>query len=354
MKISREIIELDFKANTDITLILQKEIGRNKGKKIVLLLPKGHYQIRRTILLYNNTSLLGAKNKGTKITLASGVNDNMLTNEDHIKGNCNIKVENIWLDGNAVQQSKPEDEKRLSFCNIFYFKNAHKIQLLKIKATNCKQTAMHFNNSKNIVIDKLKAIGMGWSGISTSGTDNIKATQVYVFDSGNETRHSAVHFDGGIGSYFEGVVEKCTGNGIMLDSKYSPFNKSVIKAKCIDCKRGIAMFGAQKSRINNVLIQNSNVIKNEIGILISNTKDIFVSHCNFQQNTQFGISLQGKYGNSGTTIINSNFQDNDKDTREVANSSSLYLINSNIKVNAKNSFNYIAAKINKFNLTKRF
>lgn len=330
----KEVV-LKVKNGSDITRPLQTEIIKNSGKDTIVLVPEGNYIISQTIKLYSNTFLRGGSDFNTKLTLANEINNNMFTNDDHRKGNHNISIENLWLDGNACRQFKPENEKRLSFCNIFYFKEGRNIKFLNIKTTKCKQTALHFNNCINISISKLIATGMGWSGISTSGTDNIQATDVYIYDSGKDTRHSAVHFDGGIGSYFSGVVEKCTGNGIMLDSKYSTFNKSVIKAKCIDCKRGVALFGLQQNLISNVLIHYTEVINTEIGILVSNVKHIFIANCEINNSSQFGISIQGKSGGSETVIFNTVFKNNKLDLSEWNISGRNYFLENNVGLQFK-------------------
>ncbi len=324
---------------SDITQLLQADIKKHSGLNTLILIPPGSYIISHTINIYSGTCLRGAPGFTTKLTLAGETNNNMFTNHDHRKGNHDIKIENICLDGNASKQFKPDNEKRVSFCNIFYFKEGRNIKLSNISVTNCKQTALHFNNCVNITISKLKATGMGWSGISTSGTDNIQATEIYIYDSGKDTRHSAVHFDGGVGSYFDGVIEKCTGNGIMLDSKYSTFNKSVIKAKCIDCKRGVALFGLQQNLISNVLVHYTNVINTEIGILVSNARHVFIANCEITYSSQFGVSLQGKSGGADSVIFNTLFQKNKMDIKEWNNSGRNYFLENNICLQSKNLAN---------------
>ena len=326
---------LDIKDNSDITILLQEKINESNS---LIFIPEGSYTISASIQLKSNTHISGASNHATKLFFAKATNSNMFTNSDHSNGNDNILVSDLWLDGNSSQQFRPENEKALSFCNIFKFIRSSNIKLLNIKASNCKQTAMHFNQCNGVLIDNLQALSMGWSGISTSGTDDIQASNVYIYDSGKDIMHSAVHYDGGIGSYFSGVIEKCTGNGIMLDSKYSVFNKSVIQANCVDCKRAVSLSGDHNNQLSNVLIQNTKTLNCEVGIMVSNSKDVFITGCDIQKSSQHGILLQGKYGGCDTVVIDTTF-DNKLDISEVHSSKDNYFIRNNVGIQSKVELN---------------
>lgn len=330
---TKKDVVLNIKENTDITKNLQEAIQKSSGKKIII--PVGDYIISETILLINDTHISGAENHSTKLVFADAVNSNMFMNADATIGNSNITIENLWLDGNASQQYRPKKEKQLSFCNIFYLRKSVKINLFNIKATNCKQTAMHFNNCLGVRIKNLQAEAMGWSGISTSGTDDIQATGIYIYDSGKDVIHSAVHYDGGVGSYFSGKIKKCTGNGVMLDSKYAAFNKSVIEANCTECKRGVSLSGDHHNQLSNVLIQNTKIIDCEVGILVSNSKDVFISSSNIQYSSEYGILLQGKIGGCETVITNIDFNQNKKDIGEIHSSNNNYFVRNNINIQSK-------------------
>jgi len=332
--VRKVILEVDN--NSDITQPLQKEIYKDSR---TILIPKGNYTISSTIRIANDTHISGSPDLSTKLSLADATNCNMFTNTDTSKGNHNIIFENLWLEGNSPNQFRPENEKQLSFCDLFYFMKSSKIKFSNIKATNCKQTAMHFTNCQGITIDKLQANGMGWSGISTSGTDDIKASDVYIYDSGKDIMHSAVHYDGGIGSYFSGVIEKCTGNGVMLDSKFSVFNKSIVQAKCTGCKRGVSLLGDYQNRLSNVLIQNTETLDCEVGIMVSNSKHVFITGCNIQKSSQHGILLQGKNGGCETVIFDTEFNRNKLNITEIHGSNNNYFIRNNMDIQSKHSLN---------------
>lgn len=348
MKLPMKKTILNVEKNSDITHVLQKEILENRG---MVIIPEGDYIISSTIKIANGTCLSGAPNHSTKLIFADATNCNMFTNADPSKGNHNISIENLWLDGNSENQYRPENEKRLSFCNIFYFMKSRKLTLTNIKATNCKQTAMHFNECLDVTINKLHAIGMGWSGISTSGTDDIRSTEVYIHDSGKDIMHSAVHYDGGIGSYFSGVIEKCTGNGIMLDSKYSTFNKSVVEVKCTDCKRGVSLSGDHHNQLSNVLIQNTETLDCEVGVMVSNSKHVFIAGCSIKKSSQYGILLQGKNGGCDTVISDTIFNKNELDIAEIHASNNNYFVQNNVSIQSKHLVNKEKTKkdINKEN-----
>lgn len=342
LKLSKQLVDksklketvLEVKDKTDITESLQAEI---KKKNSVIVIPQGQYTISETIKVTNHTYIKGADNFLTKLILGDATNGNMFENIDFSLGNNNFCFENLWLEGNSKKQFRPENQKNLSFCNLFYFKNSREINFINIKATDCKQTAMHFNTCENVSINNLQANGMGWSGISTSGTDNIRANGIYIFDSGKDVMHSAVHYDGGIGSYFSGLIEKCTGNGVMLDSKYSVFNKSVIQANCLDCKRGVSLSGSHDNNLTDVLIHNTKTKNCEVGIMVSNSSHVFIEGCDIKTSTQSGVLLQGKKGGCDTVIANTCFKDNKQDISEVHASKDNYFVKNDIKKSIRTS-----------------
>lgn len=315
---------LDVRDGSDITKALQSVINEFSEINIKILIPAGTYATSNTILICSNTVIKGASNFSTKLILSDKTNDNIFTNHDHQLGAQNIGIESLWLDGNAFNQYKSANENRLSYCNACYFKNCKNINFYMIRVHNCKQTALHFNNCDNVKIEKLKATRLGWSGISTSGTNNIVASEVYIYDSGKDKRHSAVHFDGGSRSYFDGEIEKCTGNAVMLDSKYSSFNKSIINAKCAFCKRGIAILGFRQNLIKNVLVHCAEISNTEVGILVSNARHVFVADCKVNYSKKVALSFQGKYGVADSVVSNSFFKKNRNDIKQCKNSDRNY------------------------------
>lgn len=318
----------------DITKHLQDEIY-STDKEIIL--PNGNFIISKTIFLTNNTKISGSNKNKTILHLKEGTNNNMFTNESHIVGNSNIVISNIKVIGNAKKQEKPKHEKKLSFCNFIYLRNVTKFELIDVYVFDFKQTALHFNNCFNIRITNLYAKKLGWSGISTSNTSDIVAKKITIIDSGRDIIHSAVHFDGGENILIDANIDICVGNGIMLDSKYSKLNKANIKANCKSCKRGISLSGAHENKLSNVLIKQSNIENSEVGIMVSNSENVFIDKVNIVNCSEFGILFQGKFGGNNTMVSNSIFTNNKKDIIEIHSSKNNYFIDNNIDFRSKSS-----------------
>ncbi len=333
---------LNSVTGSDISVDLQLALGEGDVK---VLIPPGDFLISKTIYLPNNVSIVGSPDFSTKITLGNAVNSNMFTNKSHLEGGENISVGNLWLDGNAVNQFRPHEQKKLSFCNIFYFSNVFNIDFLNIKVSNCKQTALHFNKCLAVKIDSLNVSRAGWSGISTSGSENLEASNVLIYDSGKDVMHSAVHFDGGKGIYFDGEVEKCTGNGVMLDSKFSFFRNAIVSVLARDCKRGISLSGDHNNGLSNILVKNSKIFCCETGIMVSNAKDVFIVDSYIEKSFEYGVLLQGKYGGCYTIIANSKFKRNRKNITEIHASNNNFFV--------KNDFIGQGVLDNKLSFVKR-
>lgn len=281
------------------------------------ILPEGTFKISRTILLGSGCNISGSGIKGTKLVLEDGVNNNMFTNESITKGNKNIILKNLHLEGNATHQIKPVTERRLSFCNGVYLANVENSQFHDLIVENFLQTALHFRTCKNVDIRCLHAEKLGWSGISTSGTDNLKAIDFYIYNSGNDHRHSAVHLDGGNCSILKGVVKKCVGNGIMLDATFAPFSSAVVQVEASECMRGVALIGSAERQPHAVSIRDSYVFSNEIGIMISNARHAFMHSVQVENNKEVGILFQGRVGGRDSFVSKCMFCGNGVDIKEI-------------------------------------
>jgi hypothetical protein len=282
------------------------------------VLPKGTFRVSRTIGLSDDCHIAGFGNMETTLVLADGVNNNMFTNSGYRQEapNNNIKVSNLRINGNQDKQRKPADEKRLSFCNAFYMANVTNCAFEDIVIENVKQTSLHFRRCTTVRIDRFKSQGLGWSGISTSGTDDLEATDFYIYDSGNDHRHSAVHLDGGKGAYLHGEVKKCVGNGIMLDSSFAPFSHALVQVNSEQCMRGISLIGSGEVQVHSVLLSDCQVADNDIGIMLSNAHSSFVSKCRITSSNEVGLLLQGRAGGFDNTVSDCMFFDNARDMEE--------------------------------------
>ena len=305
------------------------------GHATTINLPKGNFLVPRTIPLHSNLTLRGTGHFETALYLAPHSPGHMFTNSDFSNGNSNITVENLVLHGNSSHQSKRRSKSNLLFSNFFLFRRLSHGRFRKLRAFDCRQTVLHFNHCSDIEIDDLECEEIGWSGISTSGTDGLRATNTKIILSGLDKRHSAIHLDGGIGTYLDCVIESCTGNGVMLDSKFSPMTHSIVKATCHECYRGISLSGAHNNELQDILIRRSQTSNNSIGIMVSNSKHVFIDDCVISNSKECGILLQGKYGGQRVTVSNTVFKDNNKDLLEKHQSDQNFFVSNNVRNQAK-------------------
>ena len=293
--------------DSDITHVLQRRIDELIGEWQCIVLPPGRFEISRTILLPSDFAIRGTGHRQTTLCLADATNDHMFTNMDHRHGNHDIRIANLHLEGNAANQGKREGDKRLSYCNMVYFRRVSQAKFVDLSARSCRQTVLHFNHCNGIEISGLDCTDLGWNGVSTSGTDDIVIRDTRVTNAGLDTMHSAIHLDGGSGSYIECVIDKCTGNGVMLDSKFSSLDKSTVKAVCSECKRGISLSGDHHNGLRNVLVRRSTLRNNDIGLMVSNAENVFVDETSISDSRETGILLQGKLGGREVCISDTEF-----------------------------------------------
>lgn len=281
-------------------------------------LPAGAYRVSRTISLSDGCHIVGAGDMKTTLVLADGVNNNMFTNSAYWTNGTNndIRISNLRLNGNQKRQFKPESEKRLSFCNGVYLANVTDCVFDNLVIENVLQTSLHFRRCTTVRINGLQTQDLGWSGISTSGTSDLEARDFYIYNSGNDHRHSAVHLDGGKGAFLHGEVKKCVGNGVMLDSSFAPFSHALVQVEARYCMRGISLIGSGDVQVHSVLLSGCHVADNDIGIMLSNAHSSFVSDCRIDTSTEVGLLFQGRAGGFDNTAVNCRFSGNARDMEE--------------------------------------
>lgn len=311
---------------------IQKAIDSlETGGQVVL--PEGKYILEQTVRIKDSIELIGS-GENTLIFLADNVNENLFTNSNHSKGNKNITIKNLILNGNSANQRKPAEQKKLSFCNGVYFTKVENCCFEEIKTVSVYQTGLHFNKCKKVRIKNFYAENLGWSGFSTSGTDDIVAINSTIIDSGRDKIHSAIHLDGGNGAYVQTTVRRCTGNAIMIDSNFAPMTNVVIKGECSESKRGIHLSGSHNYQLSNILITNSTLSDNQTGMMVSNASNIFINDCLIRNSSKEAILLQGKFGGVNTVISNVNFENNATNISEIHVSHDNYFIQNNISQEA--------------------
>jgi SAM-dependent methyltransferase len=202
-------------------------------------------------------------------------------------------------------QHKPPDHKGITFACGGYFKRVTGLRIQDVVAKGMRQTAFHLNHSAHVLIEDLEADELGWSGVSTSGTDDIVLRRVVVTNSGLDVRHSGIHLDGGVGAHVEALIDGCTGNGIMIDSKFSPMSDVVVRGVGRRAMRGLSLSGAQEHPLSNVVVSGDYSQNRECGVLVSNASNVFIVDSTIAANGQAGVVIQGKGGSTHCVIARS-------------------------------------------------
>lgn len=283
---------------------IHRAVAAIVGSGTVFLGP-GEYVVDSTIELPSGVSLVGAGAASTTITLAPGSSCHVFTNDDHAKGNEAIELRGFTLEGNMRTQPRPPDLTGITFACGGYFKRVKQLVVKDIVAHGIRQTAFHFNHCKHVMIERLEADELGWSGVSTSGTDDIVLRGVVVTNSGLDVRHSGIHLDGGTGAYVEAVIDTCTGNGIMLDSKFSPLSDVVVRGVARRSMRGLSLSGDHEKALSNVCVSGDYSDNREVGILVSNASNVFLVGTTIASNGIAGIVIQGKSGSPHCVVASS-------------------------------------------------
>ena len=271
----------------------------------MVFLEPGAHVVESTVLLPSGISLVGAGPESTTITLAPGSSCHVFTNDDHAKGNEAIELRGFRLEGNMRTQPRPPDLKGITFACGGYFKRVKRLVVQDIVAHGIRQTAFHFNHCKHVVLERLEADELGWSGVSTSGTDDIVLRRVVVTSSGLDVRHSGIHLDGGTGAYIDAVIDGCTGNGIMLDSKFSPMSDVVVRGVARRSMRGLSLSGDHEKELKNVSLSGDYSDNRECGVLVSNASNVFIVDATIASNGTAGIVIQGKSGSRHCVVARS-------------------------------------------------
>ncbi len=283
---------------------IHRAVASLDGGGVVFLAP-GEHVVDTTIALPSGIALVGAGPEHTTITLSPGSSCHVFTNDDHAKGNVGIELRGFRLEGNMRTQPRPADLKGITFACGGYFKRVRRLVVDDIVAHGIRQTAFHFNHCRHVELIGLEADELGWSGVSTSGTDDIVLRRVVVTNSGLDVRHSGIHLDGGTGAYIDAVVDTSTGNGIMLDSKFSPLSDVVVHGVARRSMRGLSLSGDHEKPLTNVCVSGDYSDNRECGVLVSNASNVFILDATIASNGTAGIVVQGKSGSKHCVVASS-------------------------------------------------
>ena len=281
----------------------------------VVELPPGDFSISRTIRLPSNVTLKGAGSSETRLVLAPNTDAHMLVNANQRKGNDNIAIEGLLLDGNGRRQGRHRDQD-LARC-IILLRRVRGANLVDIAARNGAQSALHLTTCKNVTVDGLDVADMAWSGIGSTGSNGLAVSNSRFRLTGTAGVHPAIHLSGGSGAHIACTVELCTGNGVLLTSRFSPLENVVVSASCKDCRNGIVLLGDLQNRLHNVLLKDCDVVGNDLGIQVSNSANVFIDRCRITGNWDTGLLLEGRHGGKFVVVTDTRFEGNAEDVQEI-------------------------------------
>ena len=305
---------------------IQKAVDRLKdGGRIML---KGRrYVFEHTVRLISKIWIQGAGIRKTTLWLADDSGCHMFMNADQENGNSYMAISDLELDGNGEKQSKLSSVTALLFCNGLYAKRSDHIFVHNLEANHMHQTGLHFTRSAHVEISQYRARHLGWSGVSTSGTNDITIRSTRIVDAGKDLMHSGIHLDGGEGALVEAEICDVTGNGVMLDSKFAPLRRVVVKSKCYRCKHGTALSGLHEYPLENVYITGEYYSNREVGVMIWNSSNVVVDAALIVKNVGDGIRLQGRKGSRHCIISNNVLIENGRAIAELHESRDNYFVN---------------------------
>lgn len=267
-------------------------------------LSEGHFQITRTVKIPSNFTLTGKGPGKTKLEMMPHSNCHLFTNSDWTdKGNDNIVLRGFSVEGNSAQQEKPEGMRSLTFCCAIYMRQVRSILVEDCTFHDIRQTAAHFTHSAGVIVRGFKADGLGWSGVSTTNSNNVWVEDCHVSNAGGDVMHSAIHIDGGLGVYIDAHVSDTTGNGVMLDSLHAHLVSAIVKGSAKRCRRGVSLSGASIHDLRSVYIEGDFSDNSEVGVMVSNSSAVAVAHSRMTGNGHHGILFQGKNGGRETVVV---------------------------------------------------
>jgi len=274
------------------------------------------YDIETTIRLPSKIRIRGRGPEETILRLVDGAGCHVFSNADHEHGNEHISFADFMIDGNMEKQEKPQGDTSLMFCCGIFFKTVRIMEVRSVRTRDMRQNGIRLNNCSAIRISDYEARRLGWSGVSTSGADDISIVGE-VREAGLDVLHSGIHLDGGYGAFFRGVVDSVTGNGIMLESKYRELGLCRIDATVMRAKRGVSLSGDHQNRLANVLITGIFSENRENGIMVSNASHVVITDSTISNNPDSGILFQGRNGGRECLVCHTEFKNNGSDIVEL-------------------------------------
>lgn len=285
-----------------------------EGCDVTLL--DGEYIISEPIRIVSNMRFTGAGVGRTILTLAPGSNCHMFVNEHKAKHTRNFFANNFSVVGNGDEQTRAADVKGLTFACAFYLGNMSSIVIHDMDFYDIRQTALHFSRCTNVIVRDVSARRLGWSGVSSSGTSNAYI-HADVSDAGRDIRHSAIHMDGGFGVFVDARVSETTGNGIMLDSAFSPMRGAAVQGSATKCMRGVSLSGSNVNELADIVIRGNFYDNQHAGIMVSNASHVSIIGAYVHDNEEYGVLFQGRTGGRNSIVVDCDIGGNGTDVGQV-------------------------------------
>jgi hypothetical protein len=283
----------------------------------VVHLAPGEHVVTTPVRLPSGTTVLGAGPDRTTVSLAPGSGCHVFTNARHGAGDHDITLRGFRIEGNLRNQERRAGDTGTSFACGGYFMRATNVSIDDVVAQGIRQTAFHFSHCAHVRVERVTADELGWSGVSTSGTDDITLLRLTVTNAGLDVRHSGIHLDGGQGAHLDVLVDGCSGNAVMLGSKYAPMHDAVVRAVARRSRRGLALFGQGEHPLTNVLVSGDFSDNRECGVLVFNASHVFIVDATIASNDHAGVVLQGTAASQGCVLARCRITGNPAAIREL-------------------------------------
>jgi hypothetical protein len=256
----------------------------------------GTFEVGRMLRLRDRTSLVGAGPTATVLALLPGTSQHLLTNADAHGGGRDLELRGLGLLGRADEQPVPDGHERYPFSCGAFLRNVEGVTIRDVVARDVRSTAFHFERCRHVRVIDVETHGVGWSGVSTAGTDDIEVRRVLCTDSGRDRKHSAVHLDGGTGAVIEATAVDATGTGIMLEAWTGSLFDVVVRGEARRCDLGFSASAAEGWDLRHVLVTGDFSDNRVAGVRVANSERVDVVGATIRGNGECGVRLQGARG----------------------------------------------------------
>ncbi|UCC33173.1 MAG: right-handed parallel beta-helix repeat-containing protein [Candidatus Bathyarchaeota archaeon] len=156
-------------AGADASEIINYALGALADIGGKVLLTAGNYTIERSLIVYSNTILEGEgmddKNKqglGTRLSAARSLREPVIRNHDPAKGDYNIIIKNLAVDGNRSNKTRVAGATGINFTKTI------RCRIIDVAVYNCRDTGIVLDGNQGTVeaqLDRVTSRGNNYRGI---------------------------------------------------------------------------------------------------------------------------------------------------------------------------------------------